>query len=238
MLSVSMIDVQRRIAAACARAGRPAPDVAIIGVTKTVSVDRIVDAVVVGLRQFGENRVQEAVVKIRQLREQGQMQHHVLQWHMIGTLQRNKVRQAVELFDLIHSIDSAALAEEVNRQAERIGKRQSVLIQVNVTGEKTKHGVSLDAVEPLVQVINRLSSLSGQGFMTMAPLDAASELVRESFHQLRVLRDLICGGKVLPGHPWAQLSMGMSDDFELAIEEGATMVRIGRALFGERGVNP
>ncbi len=236
MLSASVADVQRRIAAACARTGRLAADVVIIGVTKTVSVDRIVGAVAVGLRQFGENRVQEAVVKIHQLHEADCVHRDVVQWHMIGTLQRNKVQQAVELFDLIHSIDSAALAEEVNRQAGQIGKRQPVLIQVNVFGERTKHGVLPDAVEPLVQTISQLSHLEGRGFMTMAPLGASPEVVRDSFHRLRVLRDQVCGGRVLSGQPWAQLSMGMSDDFELAVEEGATMVRIGRALFGERGV--
>lgn len=233
MISATVADVRRRIAAACARVGRDSAAVTLIGVTKTVSVDRIGEATAAGLTVFGENRVQEAAAKIEALR-QTPGASRAAEWHLIGTLQRNKVRQAVELFDLVHSVESVELAQALERHACAIGKRQAVLIQVNVTGEATKHGVAFDRAEEVAGAVAAMPGLSLRGLMTMAALGATPEATRAAFRQLRQIGEQLARRGV-----WAAaepaLSMGMSDDFEIAVEEGATMVRIGRALFGERG---
>ncbi len=210
--------VRGRIANACQRVGRSPEEVTIVAVTKTVEPSAIATVFKLGITHFGENRVQEAVAKIGQL--SGLKPRPT--WHMVGHLQTNKAKVAVELFDLIHSVDSVRLAEVLS---QRTGKVLPILLEVNVSGEASKSGFSIAKVAPALEVISRLPRLEIKGLMTIAPLVADAEQVRPVFRQLRSLRDSL-GLK--------HLSMGMTDDFEVAIEEGATMVRIGRAIFGER----
>ncbi len=212
--------VKERIARACQRAGRSPDEVTIIAVTKTVEPSAIADALTLGLRHFGENRVQEAEEKIGQL--SGLKPRPT--WHMVGHLQSNKVRIAVEIFDIIHSVDSVRLAEAISRIAQ---KTLPVLLQVNVSGETSKSGFSMAEVKPALEAISRLPEIEIKGLMTMAPIVTDAEQVRPVFQKLRSLRDSL---------RLEHLSMGMTDDFEVAIEEGATLVRIGRAIFGERQV--
>lgn len=211
-------EVEKRIASACQRAGRSLDEVRVVAVTKTVGVPAIRAAFDAGIRNFGENRVQEAKAKIEQL--EGFRARFT--WHMVGHLQSNKAKTATEIFDIIHSVGSVRLAEILS---DRSQKKLPVLIQVNVSAEATKGGFSLSEVGEAVRQIGRLPNLEIEGLMTIAPLMSDAEEVRPIFRQLRQIRDSL-GLK--------HLSMGMSDDFEVAIEEGATLLRIGRAIFGER----
>jgi PLP dependent protein len=217
-IKTNLEKVQERIARACQRAGRSPGEVTLIAVTKTVAPGAIANAFELGIRHFGENRVQEAEPKIQEL--------SFLQlrptWHMIGHLQSNKAKTAIELFDVIHSVDSVRLAEVLCRRTQ---KQLPIFLEVNVAGEASKTGLALNEVEPALSAIRRLPNLEVKGLMTIAPLVADSEMVRPVFRQLRLLRDRL---------GLEHLSMGMTGDFEVAIEEGATMVRIGRAIFGER----
>jgi len=210
--------VRERIASACQRVGRSPDEITIVAVTKKVEPPAIATAFKLGIRHFGENRVQEAVTKIGQL----SWLEPRPTWHMVGHLQTNKAKVAVEVFDIIHSVDSIRLAEVISRRAERT---IPILLEVNVAGEVSKGGFSLTEVEPALEAIARLPRLEIRGLMTIAPMVTDAEQVRPILRQLRSLRDSL-GLK--------QLSMGMTDDFEVAIEEGATLVRIGRAIFGER----
>ena len=214
--------VQRRIAQACQRCGRDPSTVTLVAVTKGVSADTIQDAVTLGLTDLGENRVQEA----RSKRETMRMRNAELgiRWHMIGHLQRNKAKDAVDLFEVIHSIDSAILAENVERAAAKRGRSMEVFVQVNVSGEATKFGCRPDDTPALGARVMQLPHLRLQGLMTIAPFANDPETVRPVFRRLRELRDAV--------EPSLKLSMGMSQDFEVAIEEGADIVRIGTAIFG------
>lgn len=223
--------VYKRISHAAMRAGRSPEEVKLVAVTKTVGLERIIEAIDAGLRVFGENRVQEAQKKIQDLRFKIQ---NKMEWHLIGHLQRNKAKYAVQLFDLIHSVDSIGLAEELNRQAEKIGKIQSILIQVKLSEEETKHGIKEEDLVSLIERISDLRNLRLEGLMTMPPYFEELEMVRPYFRRLRELRDTI-NSLNITHHTLGELSMGMSHDFEVAIEEGATLVRIGTAIFGERG---
>ena len=207
-----------RIQAACRRAGRSPGDVTLIAVSKTVSAEGILSAYQAGLRNFGENRVQEVQSKWPQL---ANIQPQSIK-HLIGHLQSNKVKAALELFDFIHSLDSLDLAEVISRKAAR---RFPVLMEVNVAGESSKNGFSVAALIGAYAAIAKLPNLEVRGLMTVAPQVDDPEEVRPVFRQLRQLKDSL-------GLP--DLSMGMSNDFETAIEEGATMIRLGRAIFGER----
>ena len=211
-------DLQQRIASACAGAGRSPDEVTLVAVSKTVQADAIEAAFNAGIRHFGESRVQEAKTKIEQL----QRLKPDINWHMVGHLQTNKAKTAAAIFDIIHSVDSLKLAEALNNCSP---KRLPILIQVNVSAEATKGGFMLSEVQETVKQMRRLPNLDIQGLMTIAPWVDNAEEVRPVFRHLRQLRDAL-GLK--------HLSMGMSDDFEVAIEEGATLVRIGRAIFGER----
>jgi hypothetical protein len=217
----SRVDVVRaRIAAACARAGRSADDVTLIAVTKTHSVEEIAAAYAAGLADFGENRVQEARSKIASAREVG----IAARWHLIGHLQTNKVNVAIECFDILHTIDSERIARAVNERAGAHGMRPiEVLIEVNVGGEEQKSGVAPGAAAQLAEAVGALPNLRLSGLMTVAPQADDPEDVRPVFRQLRELRDAI---------GLTNLSMGMTDDYEVAVEEGSTQVRVGRALFG------
>jgi pyridoxal phosphate enzyme (YggS family) len=207
-----------RVAQACKRSGRSPDDVQIIAVTKTVNPPEIEAAFDLGLRNFGENRVQEAEAKLPAL---SHLQPRPA-WHMIGHLQSNKVKAALELFDMVQSVDSLKLAENISGRARR---KVPVLLQVNVAGEATKSGFSLAEIRPAFEAISSLEGINVMGLMTIAPIAANEEDLRPVFRRLREQRDEF---------HLEHLSMGMTDDFEVAIEEGATMVRIGRAIFGER----
>ncbi len=218
--------VQERIASAAQRSGRSPSEVALVVVTKTVDIGRIREAVAAGARTLGENRVQEAKEKIEKLGS-------IADWHLIGRLQTNKAKYAVKLFPLIHSVDSIELAQEIDRQAVKISKVQDVLIEVNIAGEASKAGVPAVRVQELVQQVARLAGVAVKGLMTMPPYSENREDSRPYFRKLRVLASAIEREK-MPGVSMETLSMGMSGDFEVAIEEGATIVRIGTAIFGER----
>ncbi|MBM3469509.1 MAG: YggS family pyridoxal phosphate-dependent enzyme [Armatimonadetes bacterium] len=217
--------VVERIARAAERAGRDPASVTLIGVTKGVGAARVREAVAAGLGDLGENRVQEAVPKIEAVGPGPR-------WHLVGHLQRNKARLAVGWFQVIHSLDGLRIAEAVDRAAGEAGRRIRVLVEVNVAGEVTKHGLAPGAAVDLVGRLRSCRSLDPIGLMTVAPLASDPETVRPVFRELRALRDSLRAG--VAGEGFCHLSMGMSGDFEVAIEEGATMVRIGRALFGDR----
>ena len=224
-------DVNRRIAAACERAGRQASEITLVAVSKTVSAPRVREAIEAGVRTLGESRVQEAAAKIPELSEISA--ERKVQWHLIGHLQSNKARLAVELFDAVHSVDDLKLAERLDRLATRSGKRLPIFIEVNLGGEESKTGAAPDEVLPLCEQVGKLPRLELKGLMAVPPLSGAPEDARPFFRQLRRLRDEARQAGVTGGQ-FNDLSMGMSDDFEIAIEEGATFVRIGAALFGAR----
>ncbi|MFZ5448109.1 MAG: YggS family pyridoxal phosphate-dependent enzyme [Thermodesulfobacteriota bacterium] len=217
-------EVRNTIAAACRKAGRDPGGVRLVAVSKTVDVDRIRAAVDAGQTLFGENYLQEARDKIAALGRK-------LSWHLVGHLQTNKAKPAVELFDLIHGVDRLKLARALDGAAAGQGKIQDILIQVNQGGEDTKSGVTPDAAWELVQEVARLPHLRLLGLMTMPPWFSDPEEVRPYFRALRELRDRL---RDLSGLPLPELSMGMSGDFAVAVEEGATLVRVGTAIFGLR----
>jgi len=219
--------IQKRISAAAEKAGRSPDEIRLVAVSKAkpgASVQMALDA---GLDLFGENYIQEAREKVNALSASG------AQWHFIGHLQSNKAKYAVKLFDLIHSVDSLKLARELNKQAARIDKVQPVLVQVNISAETTKSGTSREEAVDLATAISDLPNLSLQGLMTMPPFFDDPDRARPYFHELRQLRDHI-RSLAIPGVTMDELSMGMTGDFEAAISEGATLVRIGTAIFGER----
>ena len=210
--------VQERVSAACARANRRSDDVLLIGVSKTVELERIRLAVEAGLQALGENRVQEAKEKVESL-------GHPVPWHLIGSLQTNKARDAVELFDWIHSVDREELARELDRRAHQRERRVKVLVQVNVGEEPQKGGVHPAELKGLLEAMTAFSNLDVRGLMCIPPAADSAEASRVWFRRRRELRDV---------SGLEHCSMGMSGDFEVAIEEGATMVRVGTAIFGPR----
>jgi pyridoxal phosphate enzyme (YggS family) len=217
--------VRARIVAAAGRAGREADEVAVVAVSKTVPLERLRSALTAGITDLGENRVQEAAAKIKALGQIGT-------WHLVGHLQSNKAKAAVRLFDLIHSVDDVELATALDRHAGALGKRQRVLFQVNVSGEASKSGFTPAELRTVVERLAALPHLQPEGLMTIAPQAAGEEELHGIFRALRLLRDQLAPAFV--GGPWRHLSMGMTDDYEIAVEEGATLVRVGRAIFGER----
>jgi pyridoxal phosphate enzyme (YggS family) len=221
--------VRAAIAAAARRAGRDPSSVRVIAASKTKSPAVIRAAIAAGIRDFGENYVQEAADKIAQIGEPAA-------WHMIGHLQRNKAARAVELFETIQSVDSVALGRALARHGERRGRPVRILVEVNLGGESSKSGLHAEHVAGLLAVLGTEQGLSIDGLMTIPPPGPA-EVARRFFCELRCLRDTLW--EKAPGNaPLRELSMGMTDDFEVAVEEGATMVRIGRALLGERPARP
>lgn len=223
--------VEERIAAACRRAGRERAEVTLVAVSKTVAPDRIREAIEAGVRVLGENRVQEAAEKIPLLTPAGTAPRP--EWHLIGPLQSNKARRAVELFDAIHSVDSLKLGARLDRIAGETGKRLPVFIEVNLGGEASKAGLSSDEVLPLCEQLQRLPHLELRGLMTVPPFLEAPDALRPYFRRLRDLREEARVAGIVSA-AFRDLSMGMSNDFEVAIEEGATLVRIGTAIFGAR----
>jgi PLP dependent protein len=223
-LAANLLGVQQRIAAACARAGRDPSAVTLLAATKSQPPDRVRCAMELGLSLFGENRVQEAKAKIGQCPGR-------LRWHMIGHLQSNKCRDAVFLFEMIQSVDSLNLAQAVNECAVKAATTVPVLLEVNVAGESSKFGYRPEALLADLEQINSLAKIEVHGLMTVAPWTSEAEKVRPVFRRLRQLKEE-CENAL--GAPLPHLSMGMSDDFEVAIEEGATIIRLGSALFGPR----
>jgi pyridoxal phosphate enzyme (YggS family) len=226
LIAENLKHVQDRIAAAAKRAGRDPSLIKLVTVTKTIDPERIRYAVAAGSNTLGENRVQEAKDKIEQLGS-------IASWHLIGHLQTNKAKYAVKLFDLIHSIDNIELAREIDRQATKIGKVQNVLIEVSIAGEEAKAGVTLEETADLIKETAMLKHISIRGLMTMPPFLDDPEAVRPYFRKLRELAVSIAKEEI-PHVSMQELSMGMSGDFEVAVEEGSTMVRVGTAIFGER----
>lgn len=223
--------INQRIAAACQRAGRDFSEVTLVAVSKTVAPSRLEAAITAGVSSFGENRVQEAAAKIAELRNV--VAERRVQWHLIGHLQSNKARRAVELFDAVHSVDSRRLAERLNQSAGELGKRLPVFIEVNLAAEAAKSGAAINETLPLCEQVAKLAYLELKGLMAVPPFLDDAEAVRPFFRRLRELRDE-ARGLGIAGEHCQDLSMGMSNDFEVAIEEGATLVRIGTALFGAR----
>lgn len=218
--------LRQQVAEAAHTAGRAPHAARIIAVSKTKPAELIEQAIQAGAADIGENYVQEAAGKITRITAP-------VTWHMIGHLQRNKAARAVELFDVIHTLDSVALGDALARYGERRGRPVHVLIEVNIAGEITKHGVAADQVEALLTALAGRPWLLIDGLMTVPPAAASPQATRRHFRRLRELRDRL-GANAAPNAPLRELSMGMSDDFRAAIEEGSTMVRIGRAIFGER----
>ncbi len=218
--------VRATIEQAARSAGRDPADIVLVAVSKTKPLAMVKMAYDLGITNFGENRVQEALLKIAEFHPSD------LRWHMIGHLQSNKVNKVVGAFDAIQSVDSLHLAEALNRSVAAHKQRLPVLLEVNVAAEPSKAGMLIEEVPSLAQQIVALPHLDVQGLMTVAPLVDDPEEVRPVFRALRVLRDQLRA--YIPQRSWQHLSMGMTDDYSIAIQEGATIVRVGRAIFGER----
>ena len=227
MIKDGLENVIERIKAAATGCRRAPATLQLVAVSKTVPAVRVEEAINAGAAIFGENYVQEAREKIETLSV------FPVKWHFIGHLQSNKAKYAVKLFDLIHSVDSLKLARELNKQTGKLNRAQSILIQVNIAEEETKSGVSEQETVDLIREISQLEYLSIKGLMTMPPYFNAPDKVRPFFSALRELRDQIKAMNIV-NVSMDELSMGMTGDFEVAIEEGATLVRVGTAIFGER----
>ena len=219
--------VRERIKQTADACNRPVASIRLVAVSKTIPVEIVEEAIKAGVTDLGENYIQEAGEKINTLAV------YPATWHFIGHLQSNKAKYAVRMFDLIHSVDSLKLAKELDKYAKKIDKIQSILVQVNVAKEDSKSGVYVENTRQLLKDISKLENISVKGLMTMPPYFNAPEKVRPFFAALRGLRDQI-KNEGIPNISLDELSMGMTGDFETAIQEGATMVRIGTAIFGER----
>ena len=229
-IAENVAEIRERIAKAAAGVGRSADSITLMAVSKTVEPERIKEAYAAGLRVFGENRVQEFEAKSASLSDLS-----TAEWHLIGHLQSNKAKKAAELFHAIDSVDSVRLAEKLNQAAAEAGRKLDVLIEIKVGQEESKAGIPLDSpeLENLLRGASQLASLQIRGLMTVPPFTEDPEGARPYFRLLRDLRDQIAARK-LPGIAMGVLSMGMSHDFEIAIEEGSTCVRVGTAIFGAR----
>ena len=224
MIEKNLSILKERIEKSCKTAGRNPDEIKLIAVSKYFGLDSILEVKKLGIKDFGENRAQELTLKFEKLGDS-------VAWHFIGTLQKNKVKYAVKAAEFIHSVESIELAEEINNRAEKLDKVQKILIEVKTSGEESKSGVENEAeIIELVKRCNELKNVQLIGLMTMAPLTDDEKIIRKSFRDLRNLKDRIN----TKGFKLIELSMGMTSDFEIAIEEGATMLRIGSAIFGER----
>jgi len=225
----NLVSVEERVAAACNRAGRDRNEVTLIAVSKTKPVEDLQVIYDQGVRNFGENKVQELTEKIPEMQSD-------IKWHLIGHLQRNKVKYIVDKVELIHSVDSYRLAEEINIQAKKKNITVPILIEVNAANEVTKFGVKLEETEQLCREISQLENVHIMGLMTIAPNVVVSEENRQIFHKIKDL-SVDIANKNIDNVDMRIISMGMTNDFEVAIEEGATLVRVGTAIFGERNYN-
>lgn len=239
MIKDNILKIKENIAVACSNVGRNSSGVSIIAVTKGRGIEQIREVCEAGLTEIGENKVQEALLKYNQLPTPNfqlqalNLQLPAVKWHMVGHLQTNKAKDAVKIFDLIQSVDSQRLAFEINKQAAKINKVQDILIEVNVSGEEAKFGLKPGEVADIIAAAARLKNISVKGLMTVAPIADDQEKNRPYFKKLKEL--LHCINELrITSYELRILSMGMSDDFETAIEEGATMIRLGRAIFEEK----
>lgn len=226
MIETQLLEVQRRIEEACRRAGREAGEVTLIAVSKTKPLPQLIEAYDCGVREFGENKVQEILEKVPQMPEDAR-------FHMIGHLQRNKVKQVLKHAVLIHSVDSIRLAEQIQAEAEKAGKIQDILLEVNVAREESKTGFMVEEVMDAVLAIHLLPNVRIRGLMTIAPFVENSEENRPVFKKLYQL-SVDIKSKNIDNTTMGVLSMGMTGDYEVAIEEGATMIRVGTGIFGAR----
>jgi pyridoxal phosphate enzyme (YggS family) len=224
-LAKRLQSLKQRVGLACVRAGRDPASVRLLPITKGFPAEMVARAMGLGLNEFGENRIQEAEPKIAAVTPRPR-------WHLVGHLQSNKAKRAVQLFDVIHSLDSPAIAREVAKRAAQEGREPTCLVEVNTSGDATKYGAAPEDALALLRLVRELAPIRLAGLMTIGPLSGGPEGARASFRALAALRRRAADEGVLA--PDAELSMGMSDDFEIAIEEGSTMVRIGTALFGAR----
>lgn len=227
-LKDNIININSRIAKAAQKAGKSADDITLVAVTKTIDEAIINKAISLGIKNIGENKVQELLSKYDIIDKKENVQ-----WHLIGHLQRNKVKYIIDKVDLIHSVDSMRLAAEINKRAEKANKLMNVLIQVNVSREESKFGVGVEQCTELIEQISQLPHIRIKGLMTIAPYTQDPEEVRPYFRMLRNL-SIDIKQKKYDNVDMEYLSMGMTGDFEVAIEEGANIVRIGTAIFGER----
>jgi pyridoxal phosphate enzyme (YggS family) len=225
-LKLAISDVRKRIAEAAAKSGRAERDVKLVAVTKTVSPQVINEALALGVRDIGENRVQEIRLKADKL-------SIPVNIHLIGHVQKNKVHLFLDNFCLIHSVDSLDLAREISKHAEKVGKTQEILLQINVSGEETKFGINPKDTLEMVKNVSELPNIKLTGLMTIAPLTSNCDKIRYVFASLKSISEDI-SSKSVENVSMKNLSMGMSNDFKIAIEEGATIVRIGTAIFGKR----
>ncbi|MBL7151525.1 MAG: YggS family pyridoxal phosphate-dependent enzyme [Candidatus Omnitrophica bacterium] len=230
MLSDNILRLKGQISSVCSKLKRDPASVIIVAVSKNRTITKIKEAVASGIRDIGENRVQEAALKYKELANLRTYERITPKWHMVGHLQRNKVKEAVRIFDLIHSVDSARLALEIDRQATVINKIQDILVEVKTYPEEPKFGLKADEAIEVIKKISQLKNLNLKGLMTIAPIVAAPEDARPYFRMLRELQSKINKLGII-NYGLQTLSMGMTDDFEVAIEEGSTMVRLGRAIF-------
>jgi pyridoxal phosphate enzyme (YggS family) len=230
-IKANLESVLQRISKAASSVGRDGKEIRLLAVTKNVPVEIIEQTIKAGVTDIGENRVQEAGPKIKALKEK----YPRVIWHMVGHLQRNKVRQALDIFDIIQSVDSERLAREIHAKAE--AKSQAgkipVLVEINTSGEETKYGIPVNSTIDFLKIVSSFNNLSVQGLMTIVPLADDPQKARPYFRKLKVLSEEIKKLN-LPNVEMNYLSMGMTDDFEVAIQEGSNMVRIGRAIFGKR----
>ena len=227
MIAENMRDVEQRIRQACARAGRAPEEVTLIAVSKTKPVEMLMEAYAAGARDFGENKVQELLDKIQQMPQD-------IRWHMIGHLQRNKVKYIIDKVALIHSVDSLRLAEEISKEAQKHNLVVDILVEVNVAGEESKFGTTPEETANLVLSIAALPGIRVRGLMTIAPFVEHAEENRKFFKNLKQLSVDILQKNNDNIHVGDVLSMGMTGDYEVAVEEGATYVRVGTGIFGER----
>jgi len=221
MIAENLKSVTRRISRCCEKTGRSVGEVELVCVTKMAAIEQMEEALAAGVKVFGENRVQDAQVKHKAIGDR-------VSWHLIGHLQTNKAKDAVRIFSLIHSVDSLHLAEEIDKQASRLGKIQDILVQVNTSLEASKFGIRSGEAGALLKQLALYRNISVKGLMTIAPEVVDHETVRPYFRELRELKDKM---NSTLNTQYRILSMGMTNDFEVAIEEGSTMVRVGRAIF-------
>jgi pyridoxal phosphate enzyme (YggS family) len=218
--------INGKIKKAALKANRNPEEIKLVAVTKTATIEQIKEAISAGVKIIGENKVQEA-------KEKYQILSADIEWHLVGHLQTNKAKYAVEIFDCTHSVDSIKLAQEINKRSFQFGKIMDVLVEVNVSGEETKYGIKPEEVEPFIKKISEFPRIRVRGLMTIVPIVEDKEEVRPYFRKLRELSEKI-KSKNIENVKMDYLSMGMTEDFEIAIEEGANIVRIGRGIFGFR----
>ncbi|MCK4240496.1 MAG: YggS family pyridoxal phosphate-dependent enzyme [Candidatus Atribacteria bacterium] len=224
VVKTNLEKINKKIIETSLKSNRNPQEIKLIAVTKTANIEQIREAISAGVKIIGENKVQEA-------KEKYQILTGGIEWHLVGHLQTNKVKYAIEIFDFIHSVDSIKLAKEIDRRSLQFGKITNVLVEVNVSGEETKYGVKPEEVETFLKEISEISRIRVRGLMTIAPIVKYKEETRSYFKKLRELSEKI-SNKNIKNVKMDYLSMGMTDDFEVAIEEGANMIRIGRGIFG------